>query len=784
MPSELNGRAAWDLSGDTDVLFASEAPGRWEVEKNRPFSNPRGAGGVLRQSLKQMNIDKFGIVNVWRCRPPNNKLPDTGEPGQFCKKLFAEELTKYNQKITVPLGAVGLDALTEHQMNITSVQGRVFSVNFNSSQLLLLPMLHPAFLLRKRMWWRDWELSMEKLKHFLDSGELNYIPLSERRVYRAASRGEALAFIRRLRDFKVLSCDIETASFNMPWENGEIISVAFAWSPTEACAFSWRYVTGEVFDELKLLMEDRSKKFLWYNGTFDVQFFWAEGIDARIDEDAMLEAHLIDERLNVHSLKKDSGSWLNQIDWEEGIKKYSIPKDKSELAQNKWRAISEDELLEYNGQDTTHTLHLSNVLRSNMGGVLCHYADVLLVPAFNMLSRARYVGIRVDMYRIKELRDTFVPLLDDLEHELVEISGDSLFNPRSSPQKLALLKKRGLNVKNVQKETLQMYEGDEAADAMFAYSEAHKMYSTYVVGIVDDVSDDLRVHPDWETPVETGRLRCTNPNMLGIPRKAEESEHKWKRRIKEIFIADKDTLLLHLDQKQSELRVACFLAQDGVLATIVRSGRDIHGEMAHLMYGDNWTHEQRVWAKMVTFGLIYNREAFSLALQLTAIARQEHRKLHPEATSGWHVWTVREAQRVIDKFFEQMPGLLRWKKEIMKEALREGELTSLFGRKRRFGLITWENKKGVENEAVNFPVSSVSSDINLMNCIETMKRFGKYGVEVLVPIHDAGLLRIPKNSNSLIEDIKGLWEELPSYILQTDLPFKVDVTVGERWSDL
>jgi len=221
-----------------------------------------------------------------------------------------------------------------------------------------------------------------------------------------------------------------------------------------------------------------------------------------------------------------------------------------------------------------------------------------------------------------------------------------------------------------------------------------------------------------------------------------------------------------------------------VLANIIRSGQDLHSNMARLMYGDNFTHEQRVWAKMVTFGLVYNREAPSLARQLTAVARTDYRVLHPNAMSGWHVWSVREAQKMIDNFFRQMPRLLKWKKEVEDEAIRTGELTSYLGRKRRFGLITWENAKDVRNEAVNFGPSSLSADLNFLSCVETMKKFGKYGTEVLAPIHDAGLLRVPKNSNDLVDEVKGTWEELIPRVLKTDLPFDCDVTVGERWSDL
>ena len=755
--SELNGDTGLGLTGTTDVVFVSEAPGRWEIEKRRPFSNPRGAGGILRQTLEQVGIERFGIINAFRCRPPNNKLPDGAIPGEYCRNLLKAEIDAWKPKVVVPLGGVGLSRIASPELTITKVRGHLFSVNGT----VVLPMFHPAYLLHKQGWWRDWEVDMEKLQRFLQ-GKRDYIPLQDQTVLKANTFEEATCMLRDLQRHPLLSCDVETASFNMPWQRGELLTIAFAWSVRDAYSFPARVIYDESFAVMKELLEDPHIVWLWYNGVFDVQHVWALGIQARIDRDAMLEMHLYDERLNVHALKKDAGIYLDAPNWEESLEKHKIPKDTSPEAQQAWRDMDEDELTLYNGYDTTHTFHLSEVVRERLEPSIVRYADELVVPAYNMLARARRVGIRIDVYRIQELQDKFVPVLNDLERKLAELSGDRFFNPRSPQQKLALLHRHKLRVPNTRRETLQALEGNEIADAMLAYAEAHKMQSTYIEGIVDDIGDDLRVHPDWRVPAETGRLRSSDPNILGMPRKAEETEHKWKRLIKEIYVADKGMLLAHLDRKQSEVRVACFLSQDEILAEVLRGGVDLHSNMARLMYGESFTYEQRVWAKMVTFGLIYNREAPSLARQLKM--------------------TVRDAQKVINRFFEQMPTLLEWKKTIMKEALSEGELTSFFGRKRRFGLITYENRKTVENEAVNFPVSSVSSDLNLISCIETMKHFGPYGVEVLAPIHDAGLLLVP--NERIVDDIVDLWLTIPSKVLGTDLPFPVDASVGERWSDL
>jgi len=758
-----------------------------------------------------MSIDSFGILNRYRCRPPNNKLPEE-EPGAFCKRLWDEELHKWNPKVIVPLGAVGLNALVSEDMSITRVRGRLFSVDGTP----VLPMLHPAYLLRNRAYWRDWELDMEKLRRFLD-GKSDYISLSNQHVTYASTPEQAAEMLRELLQYKKLSCDVETASYNMPWENGDLLSIAFSWSPSEAYSMPFRFArqSKDVYAALKHLLESSGIAFWWYNGLYDVQHVWSVGINARIDGDAMLEMHMHDERLNVHDLKGDSGVYLDAPNWEEPIKKHNIPNDKSPEAQAAWRQIPEAELLTYNGYDTTHTIHLSQVVRERLGEKLCWYNDNILVPAYRVLARARAVGLRVDIRRIQSLRSEIQPVLDELSTQMCAIAHDSFFNPRSPQQVLNVLRARGIKAVDTRKETLEEYAGDEMVDAIRDYRDADKMFGTYILGIVDDICDDMRVHPDWKLPTETGRLRCGNPNMLGMPRKAEVAEHKWKRFIKEIWIADsialgysRDTLLMHIDRRQSEVRCNIFLANAvGFMQHLIDNPEaDIHSEYAIMLFGLDFTYEQRFLAKMiVTFAVPYGAEADSVARRFTAAARQTARKqaekegLGPQDVRGtsshlvglhdgvvyYHIWSVREAQKVIDDFFAKMPEVKEAREQWKQTAITEWELTNYFGRVRRFGLVTPENYKHVRNEAYNFPPSSLSNDINLLSCVATMEQFGKYGVEVLVPIHDAALIRLPKESSAqLAADIQGVWEALPTQYLHTKLPFPCEVTLGERWSDL
>lgn len=819
-----------------DIIFVGEALGAVEVQQRRPMVGE--AGQVLRRTIKAMDYTSVGITNVWKCRPPNNELPEEGEPGEFCKRALLTDLTKHSAKVIVPLGSTALKAITGQDVGIMQIQGRMFSSEALGTKLTLLPMFHPSFLRRQGYYWRDWELCHDKLKRLLE-GRSDYIPASQRNVTHLYEPVEIVRWLRRLYSsvYKELDCDVETSAGYAPWAGARIISISIGWSATESITFPWytwkqynefypepRYVTNVpiVHHWLQKLLSDTTKIWSWYNGQYDTQFFWTEGFTPRIDRDVMLEAHTVDERGSseeegigrgggiYHSLKRDAGFFLDAPNWENDAKEYAPNKADS------YEKIPYDKLQEYNGLDTIHTRHLSEVLTGHMKqeGTYEYYLNVE-VPAFNMLARARFFGIRVDMKRVKALQEEMQPEMDRLRQEMVDISGNPFFNPNSHKDKLDALHKHGLDVPNTQKATLKEYEGDELVDAIRAFSDCSKIFSTYVVGLIADIYDDLRVHPDWRVPTETGRPRCSGPNLLGMPRKAEVEEHRWKRYVKEQFIADPDRLLVHFDRKQSEVRCMVFLA-DAIefIRHLMEDPRaDIHGEFTKMLYGAGYTKEQRVLVKMVVFGLIYNREAPSLSLQFTAIEREKAVKLaksmgrerssvkpgsetglQADGTITYKVWSIKDAQRFIDSFFKLFPEVRTYKGRITREAVRTGVLRGYLGRLRRFGLINWSNQKSIENQAVNFMPSNLSADLNFVSCVETVKQFGKYGVEIIAPIHDAGLMSIPKGSMSIVPELQAMWESLPEKVLNwswapvgehnTKIPFPVDVSMGERWSEL
>ncbi len=73
----------------------------------------------------------------------------------------------------------------------------------------------------------------------------------------------------------------------------------------------------------------------------------------------------------------------------------------------------------------------------------------------------------------------------------------------------------------------------------------------------------------------TGRLSSSNPNLQNIPIRTEEG-----RRIRNGFVAGKDSVLLSVDYSQIELRIVAHMAEDEAMLAAFRAGEDIHATTA------------------------------------------------------------------------------------------------------------------------------------------------------------------------------------------------------------
>lgn len=138
-------------SGNTNanILVIGEGPGQQEDEMGLPFV---GRSGQLLTKIFEsvgINRDDIYIANTVKCRPPENRTPLPKEI-DACQDYLIRQVQIVQPKIILLLGAAALKSTLGDKHAITKVRGQWFTqpVNYMDDELYIMPMFHPAYLLR------------------------------------------------------------------------------------------------------------------------------------------------------------------------------------------------------------------------------------------------------------------------------------------------------------------------------------------------------------------------------------------------------------------------------------------------------------------------------------------------------------------------------------------------------------------------------------------------------------------------------------------------------------
>ncbi len=122
----------------SDVIFVGEAPGRNEDKNGEPFIGV--AGKKLSIALEEAGIsrDDVYITNIVKCRPPNNRVPNTVER-DTCKEYLKQEISIIKPKLICILGNTAFNSILGGS-EITKFRGKVV----RKDNLLYFLTIHPA----------------------------------------------------------------------------------------------------------------------------------------------------------------------------------------------------------------------------------------------------------------------------------------------------------------------------------------------------------------------------------------------------------------------------------------------------------------------------------------------------------------------------------------------------------------------------------------------------------------------------------------------------------------
>lgn len=148
------------------LMFVGEAPGAQEDAQGRPFV---GAGGRLLDALLERHgIDRSAVyvTNVVACRPPKNRTPRPREVLAHGPWL-EEQIRLVQPRIIATLGRSALTYFIR-SAKITELSGRPQAITWQDRPLTLLPLFHPAAVLRARDLMPKLEAGVAQLRRLLD----------------------------------------------------------------------------------------------------------------------------------------------------------------------------------------------------------------------------------------------------------------------------------------------------------------------------------------------------------------------------------------------------------------------------------------------------------------------------------------------------------------------------------------------------------------------------------------------------------------------------------------
>lgn len=530
-------------------------------------------------------------------------------------------------------------------------------------------------------------------------------------------------------------------------------------------------------------------KWITHNGMFDRgQLINLLNEKIHISEDTLLMSYSLDERggaqeederpTGIHGLKGLAREYLGVEPWDKNVLE-----------------CTPDELHEYNAHDAAYTLELFHKfrVRQDEDDVRKMY-ETLLIRSADVFSDCQLHGVYIDRAVLNELALEWLPeaiqLEDELKEEAYEVGWprDTGINLASWPDMHkfvydVLQVPYGPHGRTTRKEVID--ELVETSDNSWLRklkrwrSVTHKI-ANYIVGIEDDIKYDGRAHA---FPVlhgaRTGRIAYKRPPLMTIPNKGVDPE---QARLRKAFAATPESItgeemvLIEADYKQAEFWATWMLSQDPALLEALLTG-DIHGATALEVF-EGVTKEHEFWdiyrfmCKTLGFGVLYGRGE-------NAFVTDTFRGRAPPEGFEFANWDLAKARAFIKKYSDKYPVLWKWRKDVVRKALRDGEQTSVTGRKRRYWLTNFKTV----NQSVNFNSQALGHDHllssfdDLHEPVKALHRWSHLWFEV----HDAIVCETPRR---LLDETCALIKsvmEAPKFGMEYGIP--VDIKYGPNWYD-
>ncbi|MDO9151731.1 MAG: DNA polymerase I [Methylotenera sp.] len=524
----------------------------------------------------------------------------------------------------------------------------------------------------------------------------------------------------------------------------------------------------ETLAKVKPLLENHAIKKVGQNLKYDQHVLANHHIQLNgIVHDTLLQSYVFESH-KTHGMDALSERHL-------GIKTITFEEVAGKGAkQVSFNQVTVEVAAEYAAEDADITLQLHEAMYPQVAAdaKLDYIYSQIEMPVSNILFTIERNGVLIDANMLNAQSNEIGLKLVALENQAYELAGQpfNLGSPKQLQEilfgKLGIkpLKKTPSGTPSTDEDVLQELALDyPLPKVLLEYRGLAKLKSTYSDKLPRMINPSTgRVHTSYNQAVAiTGRLASSDPNLQNIPVRTQEG-----RRIREAFIAPQGSHIVSADYSQIELRIMAHLSQDEGMLNAFANNEDIHRATAAEIFGverNNVDNEQRRYAKVINFGLIYGMSAFGLAQNLN-IERSA-------------------AQSYIERYFARYPGVRQYMQETREIAKQNGYVETYFGRRLWVPEINSSNgmrRAGAERAAINAPMQGTAADLIklAMIAVQNWLTAEKLNTKLIMQVHDELVLEVPDSELALV---KEKLPELMQNVAKLDVPLLAEVGVGSNW---
>lgn len=581
-------------------------------------------------------------------------------------------------------------------------------------------------------------------------------------------------WLARLEAAELAAIDTETTSLDEMV--AQIVGVSFSVTPGEAAYIPLAHnypdapaqlPIDEVLAKLKPWLENGAKKKLGQHIKYDRHVFANHGIEVQgYAHDTMLQSYVLEVHL-PHGLASLASRHLGRsgISYEDlcGKGAHQIPFSQVDIAK----------AAEYSCEDSDQTLDVHHVLWPQLqADEKLRFIYELEMASSESLYRIERTGVLIDAPMLATQSHELGQRIVALEQEAYDIAGQP-FNLGSPKQigeiffeKLGLpvVKKTAKGAPSTDEEVLEKLAEDYPLPAkILEHRGLSKLKGTYTDKLAQlALPRTGRVHTHYAQAVAvTGRLSSNDPNLQNIPVRTAEG-----RRVREAFIAAPGHVIASADYSQIELRIMAHISGDESLMRAFTEGLDVHRATAGEVFGvppEQVSSEQRRYAKVINFGLIYGMSSFGLA-----------RNLGIENSA---------AKSYIDRYFARYPGVKAYMDETRASAKEKGYVETVFGRRLYLPEINSPNgprRSGAERAAINAPMQGTAADlIKLsMNQVQAVLDAEQRGTKMIMQVHDELVFEVPEAE---VDWVRAEIPRLMAGVAELKVPLLAEIGFGPNW---